>query len=321
MKKRLAIVIPCYNEQEVLPKTSGMFLDKLNELIHAYDLAEDSFILFIDDGSKDNTWSIINELCLNDKHYQGLKGSRNRGHQNALLGGLMFVKDKCDISISIDCDGQDDINAMNEMIEQYGLGCDVVYGVRNDRSSDTFFKRFTAQFFYKFLNALGAQVVYNHADYRLLSSNVLKQLSQFKEVNLYLRGMVPLVGFRSTSVYYSRAIRVAGESHYPFSKMLGLALNGITSLSIKPLRLITGVGLTISLISFIGLLWSLITYFTGSTITGWTSMVAILCFVSGIQLLCLGVIGEYIGKLYLESKHRPRFIFEDNTFDHQTYCD
>ena len=318
MEPKLAIVIPCYNEAKVLPTTAPMFLNKLKQLISSYGLNQESFILFIDDGSKDETWSLIQSFHESDPiHYHGLKGSRNRGHQNALLGGLMTVRSYCAITISIDCDGQDDINAMDEMVHQYLDGCDIVYGVRNDRTSDSWFKRFTAQSFYKLLNSMGANVVYNHADYRLMSSKALDALSTFKEVNIYLRGMVPMVGFKSSSVYYARAKRIAGESHYPFSKMLGLAMDGITSLSVKPLQLISVLGMVISLVSFIGLLWSLVTYLFGSTITGWTSMVAILCFVSGIQLLCIGVLGEYIGKIYMETKHRPRFIFSDNTIDHQ----
>ncbi len=321
MKQKLAIVIPCYNEQAVLPITAPLFLDQLNLLIDKYDLSEESFILFCDDGSKDTTWSIIASLAHSNSRYQGLKGSRNRGHQNVVLGGLMFAKDHADFTISIDCDGQDDIHAMDEMVDKYMHGCEVVYGVRNDRGTDTWFKRTTAQGFYKFLNSMGANVVYNHADYRLLSSKVLNELSHYPEVNLFLRGLVPLVGFKSDSVYYSREKRVAGESHYPLGKMMGLAIDGITSLSVKPLHLISLIGIVISGISFVGLIWSLITYFVGSTVTGWTSMVAIMCFVSGIQLLCIGVLGEYIGKLYMESKHRPRYIFEDNTVTHDVFSD
>lgn len=321
MEQKLAIVIPCYNEQAVLPITAPMFLDELNLLIEKYNFSKDSFILFCDDGSKDTTWSIIASLSHSNPKYQGLKASRNRGHQNVVLGGLMFAKDHADVTICIDCDGQDDITAMESMVEKYLNGAEVVYGVRNDRSTDTFFKRATAQGFYKFLNAMGAQVVYNHADYRLMSSKVLQELSQYKEVNLFLRGLVPLVGFKSDTVYYSREKRLAGESHYPLTKMIGLAMDGITSLSVKPLHIISLIGILISGISFIGLVWSLITYFIGYTITGWTSMVAILCFVSGIQLLCIGVLGEYIGKMYMETKHRPRFIFEDNTLTHSIYSD
>ena len=232
---------------------------------------------------------------------------------NALMAGLFTAADECDVTISIDCDGQDDINAMDKMIDEYLGGCDVVYGVRNDRSSDTFFKRTTAQGFYKFLKLMGVEVIYNHADYRLLSSRAIDALKEFKEVNVYLRGMIPLVGFKSTSVEYARNERLAGESHYPLRKMLSLALNGITSMSIKPIRFITALGCIIAAISFIAVLWSVIAYFVGATVTGWASTVSIICFLGGIQLLCLGIIGEYIGKIYLEVKGRPRFIISERT--------
>ena len=248
----LYIVIPCYNEQEVLPVTSGMFLKKINSLIEKGRVAPESRVVFVNDGSKDNTWNIIQELAKSDEHFEGICLSRNRGHQNALLGGLMTVKDRCDITISIDCDGQDDINAMDAMVDAYWDGCEVVYGVRSKRDTDTFFKRFTAEGFYKLMNWMGAQVVFNHADYRLMSGRVLNEFANFKEVNIFLRGMVPLVGFKSTSVYYERAERIAGESHYPLKKMLALAFDGITSLSVKPIRLITGFGALVSVISFIG---------------------------------------------------------------------
>ena len=227
----------------------------------------------------------------------------------------MEAKDRCDITISIDCDGQDDIDAMDQMVDEYLNGCDVVYGVRSSRRTDTFFKRFTAQSFYKFLAAMGAEVVYNHADYRLISSRVLQEFANFKEVNLFLRGLIPLVGFKSTTVSYSRAERIAGESHYPLKKMIGLAVDGITSLSVKPLRLITGFGLVVALISFIGVLWALITALCGKAVTGWASMTCIVCFVSGVQLICLGIIGEYIGKIYMETKARPRYIISERTWE------
>ena len=313
-KPILYIVIPCYNEQEVLPVTSGMFLEKLNSLITKGRVAPESRVAFVNDGSKDNTWEIIQELAKSDEHFEGICLSRNRGHQNALLGGLMTVKDRCDITISIDCDGQDDINAMDAMVDAYWDGCEVVYGVRSKRDTDTFFKRFTAEGFYKLMNWMGAQVVFNHADYRLMSSRVLNEFSNFKEVNIFLRGMVPLVGFKSTSVYYERAERIAGESHYPLKKMLALAFDGITSLSVKPIRLITGFGAFISVISFIGVIWAIVEAILGSTVAGWASTTSIVCFMGGIQLLCLGVIGEYIGKIYLETKHRPRFIISETTF-------
>ena len=310
----LYIVIPCYNEQEVLPVTSGMFLEKINSLIEKGRVAPESRVVFVNDGSKDNTWNIIQELAKSDEHFEGICLSRNRGHQNALLGGLMTVKDWCDITISIDCDGQDDINAMDAMVDAYWDGCEVVYGVRSKRDTDTFFKRFTAEGFYKLMNWMGAQVVFNHADYRLMSSRVLNEFANFKEVNIFLRGMVPLVGFKSTSVYYERAERIAGESHYPLKKMLALAFDGITSLSVKPIRLITGFGALVSVISFVGVIWAVVEAILGSTVAGWASTTSIVCFMGGIQLLCLGVIGEYIGKIYLETKQRPRFIISETTF-------
>lgn len=309
----LYIVIPCYNEQEVLPITAPLFLQKINDLAAAGKISPNSRVLFVNDGSRDRTWEIINELAAGDEHYVGICQSRNRGHQNAVLAGLMEAKDRCDITISIDCDGQDDINAMDGMVDAYRDGCDVVYGVRSKRDTDTFFKRFTAESFYKLLNAMGAEVVYNHADYRLMSARVLQEFAKFKEVNLFLRGMVPLVGFKSTSVAYERHERIAGESHYPLSKMLSLAFDGITSLSIKPIRFITGFGVIVALISFIGVIWAMVEAILGLTVSGWASMTSIICFVSGVQLICLGVIGEYIGKIYMETKHRPRYIISETT--------
>ena len=309
----LYIVIPCYNEQEVLPITAPMFLQKLTDLTAAGKISPESRVLFVNDGSKDRTWEIICDLAACDPHYAGICQSRNRGHQNAVLAGLMEAKSRCDITISIDCDGQDDINAMGAMVDAYRDGCDVVYGVRSKRETDTFFKRFTAESFYKILNAMGAEVVFNHADYRLMSARVLEEFARFREVNLFLRGMVPLVGFKSTCVTYERHERIAGESHYPLSKMLALAFDGITSLSIKPIRFITGFGVFVALVSFIGVLWAVIEAALGLTVSGWASMTSIICFVSGVQLICLGVIGEYIGKIYLESKHRPRYIISDTT--------
>lgn len=309
----LYIVIPCYNEQEVLPITAPMFLQKLADLTAAGKISPESRVLFVNDGSKDRTWEIICDLAARDPHYAGICQSRNRGHQNAVLAGLMEAKSRCDITISIDCDGQDDINAMDAMVDAYRDGCDVVYGVRSKRETDTFFKRFTAESFYKILNAMGAEVVFNHADYRLMSARVLEEFARFREVNLFLRGMVPLVGFKSTCVTYERHERMAGESHYPLSKMLALAFDGITSLSIKPIRFITVFGVFVALVSFIGVLWAVIEAALGLTVSGWASMTSIICFVSGVQLICLGVIGEYIGKIYLESKHRPRYIISDST--------
>ena len=315
MNSRLFIVIPCYNEEEVLPITSKMFLEELEDLIHKGKISDNSRILFVNDGSKDKTWEIIENLAAENPHFIGMSQSRNRGHQNAVLAGLMESKDMCDITISIDCDGQDDIKAMEAMVDAYHDGSEVVYGVRSKRDTDTFFKRFTAESFYKLLNKMGVEVVYNHADYRLISSRVLKEFANFKEVNLFLRGMIPLVGFKSSSVYYERHERIAGESHYPLSKMLGLAIDGITSLSIKPIRLITGLGIGVSILSFIGVIWAVIAQLTGHTITGWASTVCIVCFMGGVQLICLGVLGEYIGKIYMEVKARPRYIISERTWE------
>ena len=313
MSDRLYVVIPCYNEETVLPITSRIFLSKLNSLIQTDRISKDSRILFVDDGSKDKTWEIICNLAKQDEHFIGISQSRNRGHQNAVLAGLMEAKDKCDITISIDCDGQDDINAMDEMVEQYHQGCEIVYGVRSRRDTDPFFKRFTAEGFYKLLNWMGTEVVYNHADYRLVSSRVLKEFANFKEVNLFLRGMFPLVGFKSTSVYYERHERIAGKSHYPLSKMLALAFDGITSLSVKPIRIITALGTVIAGLSFLGVIWSIVMRLMGNAVAGWSSMVCIICLLGGVQLVCRGVLGEYIGKIYMEVKHRPRYIISERT--------
>ena len=315
MQPVLYIVIPCYNEEKVLPITAPMFLKKIQDLSAAGKISQDSRVLFVNDGSKDNTWNIIKNLSKADPHYIGICQSRNRGHQNAVLAGLMEAKDKCDITISIDCDGQDDINAMDAMVDAYLDGCEVVYGVRSKRDTDTFFKRFTAEGFYKLMNWMGAEVVFNHADYRLISSRVLQEFANFKEVNIFLRGMIPLVGFKSTSVYYERAERIAGESHYPLKKMLALAFDGITSLSVKPIRMITGFGVTVSILSFLGVLWALISQLTGSTVSGWASTMCVICFMGGVQLVCLGVIGEYVGKIYMETKRRPRYIISERTWE------
>ncbi len=311
----LYIIIPCYNEEEVLPVTAPMFLEKINALIGAQKISGESRILFVNDGSKDHTWEIICSLADEDEHYMGISQSRNRGHQHAVLAGLMEAKDQCDITISIDCDGQDDINAMDAMVDAYMEGCEVVYGVRSKRETDTRFKRFTAESFYKLMNSMGAEVVYNHADYRLLSSRVLQELANFKEVNIFLRGMVPLVGFKSTSVYYERHERIAGKSHYPLKKMLELAFDGITSMSVKPLRLITGFGMLVSVLSFVGIIWAVVSCILGNTVPGWSSSICIICFMGGIQLLCLGVIGEYVGKIYMETKARPRYIISERTHE------
>lgn len=315
MTPRLIIVIPCYNEQEVLPITAPQFLAKLKELSAAGQITEDSRVMFVDDGSKDATWDIITKLSEQDEHYIGIAQSRNRGHQNAVLAGLMEAKDMCDITISIDCDGQDDINAMDGMVAAYHEGCEIVYGVRSKRDTDTFFKRFTAESFYKLMNSMGTEVVFNHADYRLISSRALQELAKFKEVNIFLRGMVPLVGFKSTSVYYERSERAAGKSHYPFRKMMALALDGITSLSIKPIKMIIALGIIVAVISFIGIIWAVVEAILGRTVSGWASTTCIICFLSGVQLISVGVIGEYIGKIYMEVKQRPRYIISERTWE------
>ena len=311
----LYIVVPCYNEQEVLPITAPMFLAKLEQLAAEGKISADSRLLLVDDGSKDGTWVIISGLAEADKRCIGIRQSRNRGHQNAVLAGLMEAKERCDITISIDCDGQDDINAMDRMVDEYLGGCDVVYGVRSERKADSFFKRTTAQGYYRFLSAMGAEVVYNHADYRLISSRALRELAGFREVNLFLRGMVPLVGFKSSCVEYSRSGRIAGESKYPLHKMLSLAADGITSLSVKPLRLIMSFGIIVAFLSFVGVIWAVIAALSGKTVAGWASMTCIICFVSGVQLICLGIIGEYIGKIYMETKQRPRYIISERTWE------
>ena len=311
----LYIVVPCYNEEKVLPITAPMFLEKINTLVSAGKISPDSRVLFVNDGSRDKTWEIIQSLSKADPHYIGICQSRNRGHQNAVLAGLMEAKDRCDITISIDCDGQDDIAAMEQMVDEYHGGYEIVYGVRNRRDTDTLFKRFTAESFYHLLSWMGGEVVFNHADYRLISSRVLQELANFKEVNIFLRGMVPLVGFKSTCVYYARTERLAGESHYPLKKMLMLAFDGITSLSVKPIRLITSLGLLVAALSALGIIWAVIGGFAGATVSGWASTTCILCFLGGIQLLSLGIIGEYVGKIYLETKARPRYIISQRTYE------
>ena len=315
MKPVLYIIVPCYNEEAVLPITCTLFLDKITGLVGKGKISDDSRILFVNDGSRDKTWQIITDLAKQDRHFLGIAQSRNRGHQNAVLAGLMEAKDRCDITISIDCDGQDDMNAMDAMVDAYLDGCEVVYGVRSKRDTDTFFKRFTAESFYHLMNWMGAEVVFNHADYRLISSRVLQEFANFKEVNIFLRGMIPLVGFKSTSVYYERHERLAGESHYPLKKMLALAFDGITSLSVKPIRMVTGLGAFFAIVSFIGVIWAVVTALLGKTVSGWASTVCIVCFMGGVQLLCLGVIGEYIGKIYLETKARPRYIISQRTWE------
>ena len=313
MRTKLYMVIPCYNEEKVLPITVKLFAESLDNLAQKGKISDESRILFVDDGSKDDTWKLITEFSKKDIRIRGIRLSRNRGHQNALLAGLMEVKDEADITITMDCDGQDDLRAVEAMVDAYHEGCEIVYGVRNDRSSDSVFKRTTAQGFYKLMNHMGAEAVYNHADFRLLSVRVIKELAQFKETNLFLRGMIPLVGFKSTAVYYERCERVAGKSKYSLKKMLGLAFDGITSFSIQPLRLIMGAGCLVALLSFIGVIWAVVTEFVGKTVAGWASMTCIICFVGGVQLICLGIMGEYIGKIYMEVKGRPRYIVEKRT--------
>lgn len=310
----LYIVVPCYNEEEVLPETSRRLRAKLEGLMAAGKISERSRVLFVNDGSRDRTWELITRLHGECPLFCGADLSRNRGHQNALLAGLMTAKERCDMAISMDADLQDDIDAVDAMVEQYYAGCDVVYGVRSSRKKDTFFKRFTAEGFYHVMNALGADIVFNHADYRLISTRVLESFADYREVNIFLRGMVPLVGFKSEVVTYERHERLAGESHYPLSKMLALAFDGITSLSNKPIRLITGSGIFVSLISFIGVIWAIVCAAMGSSVAGWASIVCIVCFMSGVQLVCLGVIGEYIGKIYMETKARPRYIISERTW-------
>lgn len=317
MKPNLWIIVPCYNEEKVLPITCDIFLNKITELENKELISKDSKILFVDDGSKDGTWEIIENLSKKDNHFIGISQSRNRGHQNAVLAGLMEAKEKCDITISIDCDGQDDVNAMEDMIKEYLEGAEIVYGVRSKRKTDTIFKRFTAKSFYRLLKIMGVDVVFNHADYRLVSSKVLKEFENFKEVNIFLRGMFPLVGFKSTSIYYERKERIAGKSKYPLSKMIGLALDGITSLSIRPIRIITTMGMLVALLGVIGIIWVLVTTLTGNSVIGWASTLCIILFVSGVQLISIGVIGEYVGKIYMEVKARPRYIISKKTYENK----
>ena len=310
----LILVIPCYNEEKVLPITAPLFLNEIKKLINNNMISNGSKIMFVNDGSSDSTWEIIKDLANADPHYIGISQSRNRGHQNAVLAGLMEAKDMADITISIDCDGQDDINAIEEMVKHYNEGSEVVYGVRSNRDTDTFFKRFTAESFYKLMSFMGAETVFNHADYRLISSKVLEEFAEFKEVNLFLRGLVPLVGFKSSSVYYERHERMGGESHYPLRKMLALAFDGITSLSVKPIRMITLLGITFFMASIIGLVYALVSLIVGNVVPGWLSLISVLFFASGMQMLSLGIIGEYIGKIYLETKARPRYIISERTY-------
>lgn len=308
---KLYIAVPCYNEEEVLPDSAEKLRVKLRSMMEYGTISRDSRIVFIDDGSADRTWELICGLHESDSIFSGIKLSRNRGHQNALMCGLMTLKDEADAVISIDADLQDDIEVFDEMVEKYREGCDVVYGVRSKRETDTFFKRFTAEGYYKVLDKMGAKVIFNHADFRLMSRRALKAFSAFRETNLFLRGMVPMVGFKSAIVTYERSERLAGESKYPLKKMLALAWEGITSLSTKPIKLITRLGLIIFLISFIMLVYTVVRYFMGATDTGWASLMVSIWAIGGLQMMAIGIIGEYIGKIYLEAKHRPRFIVEE----------
>lgn len=307
----LYLVIPCYNEEQVLPLTSGKFRAKLDELVQAGKISSKSRVMFVNDGSKDDTWQIITTLCEEHEGYAGISLSRNKGHQNALIAGLMEAKKYADITISMDCDGQDDINTIGEMVDEYAKGNEIVFGVRNDRSSDTWFKRTTARSYYKFLRGMGVGIIPDHADFRLMSARVLDALEGYGEVNLFLRGIIPQLGFKQSVVYYSRAEREAGTTHYPLSKMTQLAIDGVTSFSVRPLRLITLLGLLVAFLSIVGIIYVFASVISGYYVDGWASTTCILCFVSGIQMISLGVIGEYIGKIYLETKHRPRYIVDE----------
>jgi len=306
----LYIVVPCYNEEEVLPETSRRLRDKLRSLTEAGRISPRSRILFVNDGSRDKTWQLIEALHKTDPIFSGVNLTRNRGHQNALLAGLMTAKDRCDMAISMDADLQDDINAVDEMVEKFHQGCEVVYGVRSARDTDTFFKRFTAEAFYKLIRKLGGDVVFNHADYRLLSRRALESLAEYKEVNLFLRGIVPMLGYKTATVEYARGERFAGESKYPLKKMLAFAMEGITSLSTRPIKFITMLGFFIFAVSILMLIYTVVRWATGAAITGWASTLCSIWAIGGLMLLAIGVIGEYIGKIYLETKERPRFLIE-----------
>ena len=315
MKQTLYLVIPCYNEEEVLQETAKRLLEKISYMMEKDQITTESKIMFVNDGSKDKTWSIIEELHSKNNIFSGVNLSRNKGHQNALVAGLMTAKDYADMTISLDADLQDDIDVIDKFVEEYYNGSDVVYGVRSSRKTDSIFKRTTALAFYKLMNGLGVDVMYNHADYRLMSKRALEGLSEFKEVNLFLRGIVPLIGYKYSVVEYERHERFAGESKYPLSKMLAFAWDGITSFSIKPIRIITGLGFFIFAVSFIALIYSVVVNFRGNTVTGWTSLTVSIWMIGGIQLLSLGVIGEYVGKIYNETKKRPRYIIADKLIE------
>ena len=307
----LYIGVPCYNEEEVLPETSKRLKEKMERLMEAGKISRKSKVMFVNDGSKDRTWTMIEELHRSDPLFSGVNLSRNRGHQNALLAGLMTAKDRCDMSISMDADLQDDIDAVDAMVDKFLEGCDIVYGVRSSRKKDTFFKRFTAEAFYRLMNFMGAETVFNHADYRLLSRRALEGLAEFKEVNLFLRGIVPMIGYTSATVEYERGERFAGESKYPLKKMLAFAMEGITSLSVKPIRYIALLGVLIFMISLVMLIVFIAKWALGMTVAGWASVICSVWAIGGLILLALGVIGEYIGKIYLETKERPRFLIRE----------
>ncbi len=311
----LYLVIPCYNEEEVLPETVKRLTIKLHSLVTSGKVSEDSRMLFVDDGSKDRTWELIEQFMSENKYVGGIKLSRNRGHQNALLAGLMTAKEKCDCAISLDADLQDDIEVLDQFVDKYEEGCEVVYGVRSSREKDTAFKRETAQFYYKFMKALGVDIVYNHADYRLMGKRALEALSEHKEVNLFLRGIVPLIGFRSDYVYYERNERFAGESKYPLKKMIRFAVDGITSFSVKPLKIISNLGIISCTLSVVFLIYALVSFFMGSSVAGWASQMCSIWFLGGLQMLCIGIVGTYVGKIYNEVKARPRFIIEKTVID------
>lgn len=323
MHKTLYLVVPCYNEEAVLPDTTKILLDKLHQMVSDGIIDKDSKVLFVDDGSIDSTWELISAYSSEHNEIAGIKLSHNQGHQNALFAGMMYSMAKCDFIISIDADLQDDVDVLPEFINKYDEGCHIVYGVRNERKMDTFFKRTSAHAFYKFMKLLGVQTIYNHADYRLMSKKALQALSEYDEVNLFLRGVVPLIGLKSDTVFYARKKREAGETKYPVRKMINFALDGITSFSVKPIRLIAAFGLLSSILSVAGLLYALISYFAGNTVPGWTAITCSIWLLGGIQLLGIGVLGEYIGKIFSEVKHRPRYFIEElvsndkNTDDEQ----
>lgn len=314
----LYLVIPCYNEEAVLPETSSRLTDKMNDMINQQNISALSRVLFVDDGSKDNTWQLITDLHKENPLFSGLKLAHNEGHQNALVAGLMAAREQADIVISLDADLQDDINVIDKFVEEFEQGCDIVYGVRSSRTKDTVFKRSTAVGYYKFLKLMGVEIVENHADYRLMTKRALDALAEYDEVNLFLRGIVPLIGFRTAVVPYERSERFAGESKYPLKKMLSFAIDGITSFSVKPIRLITWLGFLIFFLSAIGMIWILALKLTGATVAGWATQMGSIWALGGIQLVCLGILGEYIGKIYKEVKHRPRFIVDRYLNDTKT---